>query len=456
MQNYEDKPPLVIETKKTGDEAVLQKMHSIVITSPEGNKNSCCFAVDSLSTTDFDLITENSIIGAKDKCIVNEKIEDAMTQSGDDIKRMETVSENKCQSDETISSVNNNLESEKYNQSKMNEILGMKNDACEFETNQNSPAQISNMCKKSDKLTDSPFSKAKAGEQNESGSDVDPVKAESDIKTENITSDDNGTSHEIFKKSKKLEKSNENICQSTETVISDSDKNENLVINNLQNQNEIPPQKNNAAANDFFEIGIPLIGKATVTKEVKPFAKRYDLAFEMNRRRFQTMQRRSWKNGTKGLAAWEIEANAIFKDKNKSPRRKKIENINMALNLTKINLKLLQELSRNSVRQRVVKFYLLQLSKARVTPTALLYAPHVVHTVSLCRGSRSFCKDLRLVADDCYGMFHAMFPVPMGYNFETVYTSQVGKHLQDPLEKMQDIQLNYGDVSDLFSDCEND
>ncbi|GFU80307.1 uncharacterized protein TNCV_3520832 [Trichonephila clavipes] len=61
------------------------------------------------------------------------------------------------------------------------------------------------------------------------------------------------------------------------------------------------------------------------------------------------------------------------------------------------------------------------------------------------RSSFHFPLKLRQIANECYLKCHVMFPIPNGYNFETVYTSEVKKNLPEQFDTMHNIILDYGD-----------
>lgn len=290
---------------------------------------------------------------------------------------------------------------------------------------------------------------------------VKPVKKEYSPLDENSTCSVEDMK-EISPKNKEFKKLEEPLSEGETPKEILTDNNRVLEATGIQGEIEIEQLKMEVIPTErdplfnYFDISIPLIGKAfmqtnektpTKRKEDKPVSKRYDLAIERNKLRVLYDK----EHGYDKLFAEESE-----KDKKKSAARKEYEDIQMAILITKITADVVKELNKDSVNQKKVGHYLKKFLHSGVTPASLLYVPYFVQIISFCRGNRVFCKALRMIADKCYRRCHAMFPVPPGYNFETVYTSEVGKFQPNLLKKFGKFQLTNGGISDISESSESE
>lgn len=203
----------------------------------------------------------------------------------------------------------------------------------------------------------------------------------------------------------------------------------------------------------IFEINIPVIGKDVIPDtNDKPFTARYDLAILRNKKRFQQQK-------AEGVQIPNISYEECKKQQNnRTEEEKKIElakkrkyDLALARCITRIAIKTLQHLRSNRIDEKLVGNLFVKFLRCPVTPTSLLLVPHFVHAMLLCRGQKKFSLQLRRIANCCYYKCHCMFPVPVGYNFETVYFSEVSKFLPDSIH-MFDTSLDYGSFSESNSD----
>lgn len=238
-------------------------------------------------------------------------------------------------------------------------------------------------------------------------------------------------------------------------ISEESNKNSILTEKNASEENESPRLPNeDVAFSNYSEITVPRIGNHIFQNEEGPFTECYDLAVERNERRFNCMKQTGIDDEILKLV--DEEENMSENDKKLNNIRKQQENIKKACYVTKLCSKILKELLNGNTDERKIIHYLMQFLYANVTPTGLLYVPHLVHTISFIRGNKAFSKELRLAADECYNYCHAMFPIPPGYNFETVYTYEMRKFLPDSFDKMEGSPLDYGNIDDILENSDSD
>ena len=242
------------------------------------------------------------------------------------------------------------------------------------------------------------------------------------------------------------------------TLVDIDEKIEEPDINNVlpgEKRNEDYEMPNeDAAFSNYLDITIPRIGKHVFQNEGRPLTNCYDLAVERNKKRFNYMRETGIDDAVLRLV--NEEANMSESDKKKKKIKKQEENIEMACYVSELCSKILEELVKESINEKKIVRNLMKFLDANVTPTCLLYVPHLVHTISFIRGKRVFKKETRLAADQCYNYCHAMFPIPFGYNFETVYTSEMRKFLPDDFDKLESLSLDYGGIDDIFENSNED
>ncbi|GFQ72880.1 uncharacterized protein TNCT_590631 [Trichonephila clavata] len=193
-----------------------------------------------------------------------------------------------------------------------------------------------------------------------------------------------------------------------------------------------------------FEVVVPLIGKNVIESgDIKPFNHRYDLARERNRlkglQEASSVPRISYHDWRKQRDARPQE------EKDKEEKQEKLVAIKTAAYIIKISISILQELQKADSDQEIIERLFLRFLRVPVSTLSLLFVSQFIHIIMYIRSSSHFSLKLRQIANECYLKCHVMFPIPNGYNFETVYTSEVKKNLPEQFDTMHNIILDYGD-----------
>ncbi|GFY76464.1 uncharacterized protein TNIN_397241 [Trichonephila inaurata madagascariensis] len=193
-----------------------------------------------------------------------------------------------------------------------------------------------------------------------------------------------------------------------------------------------------------FEVVVPLIGKNVIESgDIKPFSHRYDLARERNRlkglQEASSVPKISYHDWRKQRDARPQE------EKDKEEKLEKLVAIKTAAYIIKISINILQELQNADSDQDIIEKLFLRFLRVPVSTLSLLFVPQFIHIIMYIRSSSHFPLKLRQIANECYLKCHVMFPIPNGYNFETVYTSEVKKNLPEQFDTMHNIILDYGD-----------
>ncbi|KAF8767812.1 hypothetical protein HNY73_020703 [Argiope bruennichi] len=201
------------------------------------------------------------------------------------------------------------------------------------------------------------------------------------------------------------------------------------------------PYKNPSNA---FDVVVPLIGKTLISvDDIKPFNNRYDLAAEINQLKgiqdAPFMPKLSYHE-------WRKQRDARSqKEKDREERYEKFVAVKTAAYIIQISVSILQEMQNDNPDEEIIQRCFLRFLSAPASTLSLILSSQFVHVMMYIRGSSDFSHKLRRTADQCYMKCHVMFPIPDGYNFETVYTSEVVKNLPDQLNGMRNFILDYGD-----------
>ncbi|GFT99263.1 uncharacterized protein NPIL_229471 [Nephila pilipes] len=203
-----------------------------------------------------------------------------------------------------------------------------------------------------------------------------------------------------------------------------------------------------------FEIVVPLIGKTVIaSSDIKPFNHRYDLAKERNKlkglQEASCIPKLSYHDWRKQRDARPQE------EKDNDEKQEKLVAIQTGAYTIKIAMNILQELQKDDCDEEVIEKQFLKFLHVPVSTLSLLLVPQFIHIMMYIRSSTHFSLKLRQIANECYLKCHVMFPIPNGYNFETVYTSEVKKNLPAQFDTMHNIILDYGDFENPSSECGN-
>ncbi|GBM57923.1 hypothetical protein AVEN_205996-1 [Araneus ventricosus] len=211
------------------------------------------------------------------------------------------------------------------------------------------------------------------------------------------------------------------------------------------------PYKNPA---NCFDVVVPLIGKDVIAVgDIKPFNHRYDLAREINRLKgiedAPYMPKLSYHEWRKQRDARPQE------EKDREERHEKFIAVKTAAYIIKTAAIILKEMQNDNPDEGIIERCFIRFLKAPVSPLSLLLSSQFVHVMMYIRGSSDFSDRLRYIADKCYMRCHIMFPIPDGYNFVTVYSSEVVKNIPDQLNGMRNFILDYGDFEYPVSESDD-
>ncbi|CAL1267630.1 unnamed protein product [Larinioides sclopetarius] len=203
-----------------------------------------------------------------------------------------------------------------------------------------------------------------------------------------------------------------------------------------------------------FDIVVPLIGKNVIAVgDIALFNHRYDLAREINRLKAiedaAYMPKLSYHEWRKQRDARPQE------EKDREKRHEKFTAAKTAAYIIKTAIYILNEMQNDNPDEGIIERCFIRFLRAPISPLSLLLSTPFVHVMIYVRGSTDFSSRLRYIADKCYLRCHVMFPIPDGYNFVTVYTSEVVKNIPDQLNGMRNCILDYGDFEYPVSESDD-
>ncbi|XP_076314702.1 uncharacterized protein LOC143227038 [Tachypleus tridentatus] len=134
--------------------------------------------------------------------------------------------------------------------------------------------------------------------------------------------------------------------------------------------------------------------------------------------------------------AYDSEYNSIKRRKLKLNRRltkkellrKELSTLYLAKKLCTIDLGICEAVINKDQPENTekIKDYVKELVSMHITPSALLYVPHLVDVINKCCS----CQDTIEVQEEakfCARKFEALFPVPEGETFQSVFTDATWK-----------------------------
>ncbi|GIY61994.1 uncharacterized protein CDAR_163841 [Caerostris darwini] len=230
-----------------------------------------------------------------------------------------------------------------------------------------------------------------------------------------------------------------------------TDNGKNIENNAIPLQNELPsvdsikiPYKDPKNA---FEVVVPLIGNNVINVgDIKPFAHRYDLAKEFNRLKALAEAPYLTK-----LSYQEWRKQQEAKTQGEKGREEK-EHIDTSLEISafimKTSIGILEEMKKDNPNELFIERFLLRFLRIPASTLTLVLVMPFIHIIMYIRSYPDFSMKLRKVANECFWKCHVMFPIPDGYNFQTVYTSEVIKNVPDVFNLMDNYVLDYDDVDE--------
>lgn len=118
--------------------------------------------------------------------------------------------------------------------------------------------------------------------------------------------------------------------------------------------------------------------------------------------------------------------------------------------------KILWQMQKDEPDEEAMLKYFDRFLRVPVSPLAMIHIPQFVHTVMYIRSCPDFSLKVRNTAQECFDKIHVLFPIPDGYNFETVYTNEIQKCLPEEFDGMYDFLLEYDDFEWESEDEDSD
>ncbi|GIX67366.1 uncharacterized protein CEXT_740061 [Caerostris extrusa] len=203
----------------------------------------------------------------------------------------------------------------------------------------------------------------------------------------------------------------------------------------------------NERSKNAFEVVVPLIGNNVINAaDIKPFAHRYDLAREFNRLKALAeapyLPKLSYQE-------WKKQQDAKTQDEKDRELKEHIDtSVEVSVYITKTSIGILEEMQKDNPNELFIERFLLRFLRIPASTLTLVLVMPFIHILMYIRSYPDFSRKLRKVANECFWKCHVMFPIPDGYNFQTVYTSEVIKNAPDEFNLMDNYVLDYDDFDE--------